>query len=246
MKIWLLILVSIVAAINVWAAQETDKSKTIFVLIDFSESAKDARRDYLEALNKVLPALRIGDRFIVWKITEKSEMEPKPLLDEDFPYPPPSPNEFYRKQALAKAQKQMMETREKIKSKMEALLNSTVPLSPRTSILSSLQVAERVFKQNKTRKPVLLILSDMIEDSTDYDFSKEKLSEKRISQIIEVEKSKKGLPDLNGVKVYVAGAMAPTRDQFGNIRNFWLRYFKECAAICPKENYGSALISFNE
>jgi hypothetical protein len=246
MRVWLLILVSIVAAINGWAAQETDKSKTIFVLIDFSESVKDARGHYQEALNKALAALRIGDRIIVWKITEKSEMEPKPLLDEDFPHPPPSPNEFYRKQALVKAQKQMTETREKIKDKMEALLKSTVSLSPRTSILSSLQVAERVFKQDKARKPVLLILSDMIEDSSDYDFSKEKLSDNRIKQIIEVERSKKGLPDLNGVKAYVAGARAPTRDQFSNIRNFWLRYFKECAAICPKENYGSALISFNE
>ena len=86
----------------------------------------------------------------------------------------------------------------------------------------------------------------MIEDSSDYDFSKERLSEKRISQIIEVEKSKNRLPDLKSVKVYVAGARAPKSEQFSNIRNFWMRYFKECGAICPKENYGSALLTFNE
>jgi len=246
MRKWLVVLFIVIAVFSSWAAQEKDKSKIIFVLIDFSESAKDARRDYLEALDKVLHALRVGDRLIAWKITEKSEMEPKPLLDEEFPHPPPSPNEFYRKRALAKAQKELSERREKIKSKMEAFLDATVPLSPNTSILGSLHVAERVFKQDKARRPVLVILSDMIEDSSDYNFSKEKLSESRIRQIIELEKSKKGLPDLNGVKVYVAGAKAPTRDQFSNIRNFWLSYLKECAAICPKENYGSALISFNE
>jgi lysophospholipase L1-like esterase len=86
----------------------------------------------------------------------------------------------------------------------------------------------------------------MIEDSSEYNFEKERLSDKRIAEIIAAERVKKRLPDLKGVKVYVTGAKAPTREQFYNIQNFWLRYFKECGAELPKENYGSALLSFDE
>jgi hypothetical protein len=44
----------------------------------------------------------------------------------------------------------------------------------------------------------------------------------------------------------VIGAKAPSREKYHTIQNFWLRYFKECGANLSKENYGSALLSFNE
>lgn len=92
----------------------------------------------------------------------------------------------------------------------------------------------------------MVIMSDMIEDSSDYNFERERLSDKRIAEIIAREREKKRLSILNGVKVYVTGARASAREQFYNIQNFWLRYFKECGANLSKENYGSALLSFDE
>ncbi|PIP05274.1 MAG: hypothetical protein COX52_12805 [Syntrophobacterales bacterium CG23_combo_of_CG06-09_8_20_14_all_48_27] len=221
-------------------------SKTIVVLVDYSESVRNARGDYLDAFDKITSQIEVGTHFFVWKITELSEMEPKPLIDEDFPPPPPSPNEFYRKQAMAKAQKETEERSKDIKKRMQAFLESEEELTKRTAILGSLHVAERVFKKDKKDKRALVILSDMIEDSSEYNFEREKLSDRRITEIIARERNRKRLPDLKGANVYVAGARASTRKQFYHIQNFWLRYFRECGANLSKENYGSVLMSCDE
>lgn len=250
MKNWILLLSVIISVLSISACKKSEPpkepSKTVFVLIDYSESVRNARPDYINAFKKISPKINIGDHLFVWKITELSEMESKPIIDEDFPYPPPATNEFYMKQAMAKAKKEMKERLKNIEKEMEALLNSEGQLSKKTAILGSLQVAERVFKKDKKEKAVLVIMPDMIEDSSEYNFEREKLTDKRISEIITNERDKKRLPELNGVIVYVVGAKSPTREQFYNIQNFWLKYFKECGANLPKENYGSALMSFDE
>jgi len=250
MKNWIIIFFAIISVLNIPACKKSEPpkeySKTIFFLIDYSESVRDARKDYIDAFRKIIPEIKIGDHLFVWKITEQSEMETKPLLDEDFPFPPSAKNEFYWKQAMAKAEKEMKVKLNDIENTMEALLNSEGQLSKKTAILGSLQIAEKVFKKDRKDKAVLVIMSDMIEDSSEYNFEREKLSDKRIAETIADENRMKRLPDLSKVEVYVVGAKAKSRDQFYNIQNFWIRYFKECGANLPKENYGSTLLSFNE
>lgn len=250
MKNWIIILSAIATISTISACKKSEapkeQTKSVFVLVDYSESVKDARKDYIDAFRKIISEIKTGDHIFVWKITELSEMETKPLFDENFPFPPPAKNEFYWKQAMAKAEKEMKAKLNEIEKKMEALLNSEEQLSKRTAILGSLQIAERVFKKDRKDKRILVIMSDMIEDSSEYNFERERLSDKRTAEIIGIERSKKSLPDLSGVTVYVIGAKAQTREQFNNIQNFWLRYFKECGASLPKENYGSTLLGFNE
>ncbi len=60
----------------------------------------------------------------------------------------------------------------------------------KTDILSSLHVAERVFKQYKNKKNILVIFSDMIEESDDYNFKNVQKTKKRIEEIIRKEKKK--------------------------------------------------------
>lgn len=84
-----------------------------------------------------------------------------------------------------------------------------------------------------------MIMSDMIEDSATYNFQKEKLTDARIDQIIEHEKAKGLLPDLNNVQVYaVKSATQQSREVYESIERFWLRYFKECGATLERANYG--------
>jgi hypothetical protein len=89
-------------------------------------------------------------------------------------------------------------------------------------------------------------MSDMIEDSGEYNFEIENLTDKRIGDIISREKNRNLIPDLNGIKIYVVGALSKNLKQYYRVQNFWLRYFKECGANLIKDNYGSALINFNE
>jgi hypothetical protein len=77
----------------------------------------------------------------------------------------------------------------------------------------------------------------MKEESAEYNFARERLTDKRIEEIIRKERNK-GLPDLKGVKVYVAGARADDRRHFQNIQRFWMSYFKTCGAILEESNYG--------
>ncbi len=250
MKKWVITITVIAIILSLATCKKPEPKKeyikTVFVLIDYSESARNARQDYIDSFKKILSKIKLGDRLFIWKITDISEMEMKPLVDEDFPFPSPAKNEFYSKQAYAKAESEMKAKLQEIEKMMQALLSSEDQLSIRTSILGSLQVAERVFKNDKRDKAVLVIMSDMIEDSSEYNFEKEDLSQKRTDEIIARQKQRRRMPDLNGVNVYVGGARASAREQFYNIQNFWLRYFKECGADLSKERYGSALLSFNE
>ncbi len=222
------------------------QSKTIVVLIDYSESAKNARQDYADSFDKILSKTNPGDHLFVWKITELSEMESKPLIDENFPFPKNATNDFYKRQEIVKAQKIAIEKKENIKRKIQDILSLKEQLSMRTAILGSLQVAERVFKTDKKDKSVLIVLSDMVEDSSEYNFEKDALAQKRIDEIIIEETNKGRIPDLRGVKVYAVGARSNSRNQYYRIRDFWLKYFKDCGANLEKENYGSTLINFNE
>jgi hypothetical protein len=224
---------------------QNEPTKTVVVLVDYSGSVKKARTDYMAALKKVFSRLKVGDHILIWKITEKSEMETKPIVNEGFPIPV-APNEFYLKQATQKAKKEMKEKLITIESMMEESLASPDPLSKKTTILSSLHAAERALKSYKKDKAVLVILSDMIEESSEYNFMKDTLTDKRISDIIGKERAGKRLPELPGATVYVAGAQASTIKRYAEIQGFWLGYFKECGANLPKENYGPVLLKFEE
>jgi len=224
----------------------TEPAKTVFVLIDYSESARQARQDYLDSFKKVSSRMRPGDHLFVWKISEKSEMETRPLIDEHFPLPEPAKNEFYRKQAEEKARREVEARLARIEKTMDSLLQLKDRLAMRTALMSSLHVAEKVFKSDKKDKSVLVIMSDMIEDSSGYNFERERLSDTRVSEILSREKERNRLTDLGSVKVYVTGARASSTEQLHTIQNFWLRYFKECGADLSKEHYGPTLITFDE
>jgi hypothetical protein len=52
------------------------------------------------------------------------------------------------------------------------------------------------------------------------------------------------MPNLTGVKVYVAGASAADSDKFREVQTFWARYFTESGADFSAYRYGHSLINF--
>ncbi len=86
--------------------------------------------------------------------------------------------------------------------------------TPSTDLMNSFELAAKIFNGGDwppaTRK-VLVVFSDMVEQSHHYDFTAIDLTEARIAQIIADERAGGRLPDLHGVKVWVAGAaLAPS------------------------------------
>lgn len=229
---------------NIFKKEQKSK-EAIFILFDLSESTNkpEIRKMYLESLNTILSKIDHGDVLIYDKITEASLEKSEPKV-KDFPvFSAPGEAGIIVKAKKKKADEELLEKKKKIVPEVEDFLVAKGEKGTSwTTILSSLYVAERVFKLYDREKKILVIMSDMIEDSKDYNFKKENLTDKRIEGIIAKEKSR--IPDLTGVKVYVVGATAKTTDKYFAIQKFWLRYLTECDASISKENYGTTLLSF--
>jgi hypothetical protein len=113
-----------------------------------------------------------------------------------------------------------------------------------TEILDSLNVADTIFHDEKERQKILVMLSDMIEESKEYNFDKNKMTDEYINKVIGSRQKNNLMPNLAGVKVYVAGASAADSDKFRAIQAFWARYFAESQADFSPYRYGHSLINF--
>jgi hypothetical protein len=140
-------------------------------------------------------------------------------------------------------EKKLTDTKEKIRREVDKLLSQKQG-TLLTEILDSLNIADTIFHDEKERQKILVILSDMIQDSKDYKFDKDKITDEYINHIIRSRQKNKLVPNLNGVKLYVAGASAADSDKFRAIQTFWARYFAESGADYSPHRYGHSLINF--
>lgn len=239
----------IVLCLVLVSCRNEESQKTVISLFDQSDSTnKDTiKKNYLNGFKAILSKVNSGDVVVVGSILESSFSTPGLPVNELIPpFIPSSDNPFFLKREKNEADEALTKTKEKIYITAEKLLlrQDLKRKVLKTGILSSLHVADKIFKTYKNSEGVLVIFSDMIEDSDEYNFEKEILSTRRIEEIISKEKSAKRIPELTGVKVYIAGATASKREQFFARQNFWLMYFKECGATLLSENYGPTLIKF--
>ena len=227
-----------------WSAEAVGKPENspqpprfIIILVDMSGSADQARRTVCkEAFEKIYKNLRHGDRVVVGTITSHSYIDFKPAVDEEIPKKTVWDNRLQFERNLTK-------TKENIRREVNKLLSSRGG-SPLTEILDSLNIADTIFHDEKERQKILVILSDMIEDSKEYKFDKDKITEEYINRVIRYRREKDLMPSLSGVKVYVAGASAADSNTFRAVQTFWARYFAESKADFSPHRYGHSLINF--
>jgi hypothetical protein len=86
----------------------------------------------------------------------------------------------------------------------------------------------------------------MVQDSKEYKFEKTRVTDKYISDIIRYRKQQKLVPNLAGVKVYIAGASAADSAKFRSIEKFWARYFAVTGADFSTHRYGHSLLEFEK
>jgi ribosomal protein L35AE/L33A len=211
--------------------------RLIIILVDMSGSADQARRTVCkEAFEKIYKNLRHGDRVVVGTITSQSYIDFKPTVDEEIPKKTVWDNRLQFERNLTK-------TKEKIRREVNKLL-SLKGGSPLTEILDSLNIADTIFHDEKERQKILVILSDMIQDSKEYKFDRDKVTDEYISKVITYRQKNNLMPNLTGVKVYVAGASATDSNTFRAVQTFWARYFAESRADFSPHRYGHSLINF--
>lgn len=229
------------------------ETRAFLFLFDFSGSAggSDVRSRYRDWASTALQPeagkrsrLGPGDALMAGLITDNSLVQADfPLKVEVTPMDPSKDNPLM-------AQSRAVKETEGLEKKLDAVFSAD-PRSKATKIMDAMVLAQQVLKALKRDRSVIVVFSDMVEESETYDFRKEKLSADRIGQIIAAEKKSGRLPDLAGVRVYVWGAgggsyQGMTSAQILGIRDFWLRYFKEAGADLPAERYLSAPVGFHE
>lgn len=211
--------------------------RVIIILVDMSGSTNQARQTVCkEAFEKIYQNLRHGDRVVVGTITSRSYIDFKPTVDEEIPKKTIWDNrlQFERK---------LTNTKEKIRREVNKLLSQKWG-SPLTEILDSLNIADSIFHDEKQRQKILVILSDMIQDSKEYNFDRDKITDEYINKVIRYRQENNLMPNLTGVKVYVAGASAADSNKFREVQTFWARYFTESGADYSPYRYGHSLINF--
>ena len=252
MKRWSLKILSVIVLFNLmllssvegksdafWKFGKDKKDpRVIAVFVDMSGSTNQARRTvYRNAFEKIYENLQQGDRIIVGTITGRSYIDFKPVVDAEIPKQTIWVNRISFEQNLSKSKKDIKDAVEKLLSLKQG--------TPRTEIINSLNIADNIF-HSEQRQKILILLSDMVQDSKEYNFDRVKITDEYIVNIIKERQKQNLIPKLNDVKVYVAGASAADSKKFHSIEKFWTRYFAACGADFSTHRYGHSLIEFEK
>ncbi len=218
--------------------KDKKQPRVMAVFVDMSGSTNRARRTlYRNAFEKIYQNLQQGDRIIVGTITGRSYIDFKPVVDAEIPKQSLWVNRISYEQNRAKTKKDIQTEVEKLLSRRRG--------TPRTEIINSLNIADKIF-HNEKRQKILIILSDMVQDSKEYNFERVKVTNQYTSQIIRKRQEQNLIPKLDSVKVYVAGASAADPKKFRSIEKFWNRYFAACGADFSLHRYGHSLLEFEK
>lgn len=224
-------------------SQATRQHRVVFALFDLSGSTDVERANFAEDFKAIVSVLDEGDAIITGKIVDD------PLSESSFPINATLP-EFNPSTDNDLVQNKEFDNFKKAQSKEKTKITATATefimreKSPSTDILSAMYLAERIFNNHRDDQKTLIVFSDMYHQSTDYNFMEKPLTPEHIDEIISAEENNRGLPSLNGVKVYVVGARANGSRKFLLVRNFWIRYFEQCGARLSKDDYGKRLLTF--
>jgi hypothetical protein len=121
-----------------------------------------------------------------------------------------------------------------------------------TDILGAVLAARKVLfneSAGTAKYRYLILFSDMVHETKEYNFTREPLTNLQIGSILGTEKKADRLPDLRGVKVWVAGAGASSDSRMTQarllwIQKFWITYFKDTGADLTDARYAGTLNDF--
>src|SRR2546427_12885716 len=93
-----------------------------------------------------------------------------------------------------------------------------------------------------SRRKALVLMSDMIEDTPEYNFEKIAWSPSAVEKLVAELEAKALVPKLPGVCVYVSGASAASAALAENIARFWEAYFRRTGADMHQSRYAHVLL----
>lgn len=216
-----------------WCEKQEPAGAAIVVLFDFSQSTRDpgTRQAYCEDFRRVAARIKHGDALAAAAVTERSAAELRLIVDTVFPrFDPRTDNRYLREARQRQADSLLALRIGELDSLVCQKLSQPPRLAWQTDIMGSLDLATRIFRRVQSGEKILVIMSDMIEDSERYDFDRIPLDRAAVERILRQEAEAGRVPDLAGVEVCVAGAYAGTSRRYQEIERFWRAYFARAGA----------------
>lgn len=214
------------------SGKASSKLYVAFVDVSGSIDTYDAAQD---AWDKIRAALNPGDRVVLGRITANSYSEYRPILDVELPAHSVTDKEIDR----LEAEKQILgDIEQALQTAIEVPKNGR---PQRTDIFGALNVAADIFAMDAMRDGVLVLMSDMVEDTAEQNFSKCDFTPTFIESVIEERRSVGLLPDLLGARVYIVGPSGYDMRRTYQMRDFWTNFFMAANGVIPAGGYASRL-----
>lgn len=228
---------------------ESNKEKKIFlVFFDISASVKSDsyKKAYHDNFKLIETSFKPGDVVVAGLITENSLTELQLPINFHFDeFIASTDNNLFAKAEEVKFNSKFLLLKDSLLNIVDSLFNNSRDVQ-KTEILSSMHLAEKIFKSYPEYKKIMIIMSDMIEDSEIINLNKVSLNIDFTNNFIKEKIDNGEIPNLKDVKIYIAGAYCSSSEKYKQIQNFWLKYFESCNANLSLQNYNSALINFRE
>ena len=228
------------------SAAATSPGTAIIIFLDFSGSIKTDERALFkrEIESQILPSLSAGDRLLMAPIHDKTLTEFRPLVQAILPAKPEfsvwRDNVLTYNRRVKEVEARVLDLKAKVKTEVADVLGRRYA-SPYTDIFSSLLIAQKLFHE-ETRRKVLVLMSDMIEDTPESNFEKIAWSPSAVEKLVAELEAKALIPKLPGVCVYVSGASAKSATLAENIARFWEAYFRRTGADMHPSRYAHVLL----
>jgi hypothetical protein len=238
--------VPVVADAGNAGAPAAERGTALVIFVDFSGSIQSGQRASFrrEIEGQIMPSLGPGDRVVVAPIHDKTLTAFRPFAEVILPVKPVfsgwANNVIKFNQQAQASDAQFRALKEAFRVEVAEGL-ARAPASPHTDIFSSLIVTEKLFADERRRK-VLLLMSDMIEDTPTYNFEKIRWGTDTTPRLLAELEAKRMVADLSGVCVYVSGASARTAELAQHIGRFWEAYFKQARADLDTSRYARVLL----
>ncbi len=228
------------------SAAATSPGTAVIIFLDFSGSIKTDERALFkrEIETQILPSLSAGDRLLMAPIHDKTLTEFRPLVQAILPAKPEfsvwRDNVLTYNRRVKEVEARVLDLKAKVKTEVADVLGRRYA-SPYTDIFSSLLIAQKLF-HDEARRKVLVLMSDMIEDTPEYNFEKIAWSPSAVEKFVAELEAKALVPKLPGVCVYVSGASARSAALAENIARFWEAYFRRTGADMHPSRYAHVLL----
>jgi hypothetical protein len=177
---------------------------------------------YERAFEKLLASGRPGDRVVMATVADRPASKFIAAVDRSYPATGRSLEDEIKAR----------HTQEALRKDFAELRSASARNARATRLIDAMGATAELFAQARHSGQTmrLLVLSDMIEESTLANFARKAPDEASTQRLLAARRAAGLIPDLHSVSVQVVGASGPSAEHMARIRSFWVAFFTATGA----------------